>query len=79
MTDPHDLITIGNERALEITENDVRMLFAFGPAASGRSPEKRMQRLLAALEPEVTAIRWGEQIHGRAVAALAPEPGRQFR
>jgi YfiH family protein len=79
MTDPHDLITIGDEHVLGIIANDVRMLFAFGPAASGQSPDTRMHKVLAALEPEVTAVRWGEQIHGRVVAALAPRPGRQFR
>jgi YfiH family protein len=79
MTDPESLITVDHQPALEIMKPGVRMLFGFGPPAPGGPPEQRMQRVLAALNPEVTAIRWGEQIHGRVVASLAPEPGQQFR
>lgn len=78
MTDLESLITVGDERVLETTRSGVRMLFAFGPAIAGRSPERRMHDLLATLEPEVTAVRWGEQIHGRVVASLAAEPGQRF-
>ncbi len=51
------------------------MLFGLGPPGGG-SPEARVADLLEALDPEVRAIRWGEQIHGRLVASLAPEPCR---
>ena len=79
MTDLQSLVPVGDERALEITIPGARMLFAWGPATSSGAPEQRMQDLLAALEPEVTAVRWGEQIHGRVVASLAPESGQRFR
>jgi hypothetical protein len=35
-----------------------------------------MERVLESLQPELGAIRWGEQIHGRVVASLAAEPGQ---
>ncbi len=34
-----------------------------------------MQGVLAALLPAITALRWGQQIHGRLVASIAAEPG----
>lgn len=34
-----------------------------------------MQRLLGALGADISAIRWGEQVHGQVIASLAAEPG----
>jgi len=68
-------VEIADDRALTAAENDVRMVFAIGPRSPVDAPENRMPRILTALEPEITAIRWGEQIHGRLVASIAFEPG----
>lgn len=67
-----------SEQALEKREPDLRMLFGLGPPLKGNAPKARTKGLLDALEPEVRAIRWGDQIHGRLVASLAPEPGSPF-
>jgi len=67
-------VKIADDRALAAAENDVRMFFGIGPPFPVEPPEYRMKRILASLEPELSAIRWGEQIHGRLVASIACEP-----
>ena len=68
-------VKIADDRALAAAENDVRMCFGIGPPSPVEPPENRMKPILASLEPELSAIRWGEQIHGRLVASIACEPG----
>jgi len=67
-------VEIADDRAFAAAENDVRMFFGVGPPFPVEPPENRMKRILASLEPEISAIRWGEQIHGRLVASIACEP-----
>jgi YfiH family protein len=69
---------IGAERALARAPGRVRMLFGLGPPRATAQAEGRTERLLAYLGPELQAIRWGEQVHGRLVASLAPESDRPF-
>jgi YfiH family protein len=69
-------IEIAGERALEYSSGDVRMVFGLGPATGGAAAEDRCLGLLDALEPRVRALRWGRQVHGRAVASIASEPER---
>jgi YfiH family protein len=76
MDRPDKLTSIDDDRALDFQTSGARMLFAFGPAKPARAPEDRMRGLLAALGPEIGAIRWGEQTHGRLVASLAAKPGQ---
>ena len=68
-------VEIGDDRALAAAENHVRMFFGIGPPSPFDAPENRMKRILASLEPDLTTIRWGEQIHGRLVASIACESG----
>ncbi len=67
-------IGIAGERALERVSGDTRMVFGLGPATGGGPPEDRCRRLLDALDPKARALRWGHQVHGRAVASIASEP-----
>jgi YfiH family protein len=55
------------------------LLFALGPALVGPSKTDRMNLVLDVLRPELRAVRWCEQIHGRLVASLGEEPGEPFR
>ena len=68
-------VEIANDRVLATAENDLRVFFSIGPRFPVEPPESRMNRILASLKPELSAIRWGEQIHGRLVASIAFEPG----
>ena len=68
-------VEFAEDRALIAAENDVRMVFGLGPPSPVDSHSHRMIRILTSLEPEITAIRWGEQIHGRIAASIACEPG----
>ena len=68
-------VEIADDRALAAAENDVHMFFGIGPPSPVDAPENRMSRILASLGPDLTTIRWGEQIHGRLVASIACEPG----
>jgi len=52
--------------------------FGIGPPFPVEPPEHRMNRMLVSLEPELSTIRWGEQIHGRLVASIACEPGSRL-
>jgi YfiH family protein len=79
MDQPDSLIAIGDEWALPIEEGNAKMLFAFGPPAPGVSPEERMRRLLESPEVNITALRWGAQVHGRLIASLAAEGGRPLQ
>jgi len=71
-------VEIADDRALAAAENDVRLFFGIGPPSPVEPPESRMKRILASLEPEISAIRWGEQIHGQLVASIACEPGSRL-
>jgi len=66
---------IGDDRVLADDEGDARLLFAIGPPFPVEDPTMRMERALASLEPELTAIRWCEQVHGRIVVSIASEAG----
>lgn len=68
-------VEIADDRALAATDGDVRMVFGVGPPFPVDPPEERMKRILTSLTPEITAIRWGEQIHGRLAASIACDPG----
>jgi YfiH family protein len=63
---------------LELAGQNTRVIFAYGPPRSSSPPEQRMQRILEILAPQLVAIRWGEQVHGRVVASLAAEPGHDL-
>jgi len=78
MDQPDNLTRIGDDHALDFDLDGVRMLFAFGPARPAGLPEERLRRLMADPEVPIRAVRWGEQVHGRAIASLAAEPGRPF-
>jgi len=71
-------VEIANNRAFATAENDVRVFFGIGPPFPVETPESRMKPILASLKPELSAIRWGEQIHGRLVASIAYEPGHRL-
>ncbi len=71
-------VEIADDRALAATDGDVRMVFGVGPPSPVGPPEERMKRVLTSLTPGITAIRWGEQIHGRLAASIACEPGRRL-
>ena len=75
---PWPQLDLSNEHAFECSTDQVRMLFGLGPPRANNSPEARVRCLLEALAEEVRAIRWGDQIHGRLVASLAPEDGNPF-
>ncbi len=47
------------------------MVFSLGPRWMDREPEERAPGVLAALEPEVEALRWCHQVHGRLLASLS--------
>ncbi len=68
-------VGIADDRALIAAEDDIRMVFGLGPPSPVDSPDNRMKRVLTSLEPEITAIRWCEQIHGRIAASISCEPG----
>ena len=68
-------VEIADDRALALAKNGVRMVFGLGPPCPVDAPGQRMKQILTSLEPEITAIRWGEQIHGRLAASIACEPG----
>lgn len=75
MVPPETLTRIVNDDVLDLAGQGTRMIFAYGPPEPARPPRERMHRILKFLRPELGAIRWGEQVHGRAVASLAAEPG----
>ncbi len=54
------------------------MLFSCGPPRSRPCYPEVAAGLLDALAGRVTAVRWCEQVHGRLLASLAPEPGDAF-
>ncbi len=56
---------------LEHSTSRARLMFSLGPRWSGGAPEDRAAGLLAALGPEVKALRWCHQIHGRLLASLS--------
>lgn len=72
-------VKLGSERALSDRGSSAHFLLGVGPATAGREQEARVAELARALAPEVTAVRWCRQIHGRALASLAPEQGDVFR
>jgi YfiH family protein len=58
---------LAGDHVLTDSGETARMIFGLGPAYAVRSPEDRMARVLETLTPDVLAIRWGEQVHGRFV------------
>ena len=70
------LTTVADDRVLDLEAKGVRALFAYGPRRTIDDPGRRMGNVLAALGPEVIAIRWAEQIHGALVASIVAEPDR---
>jgi hypothetical protein len=72
------MIEVGDERVLPIEAGGATMLFAFGPPAPTTAPEDRMRRLLEIPEVDITAVRWGEQVHGKVIASIASEHGCPF-
>lgn len=78
MNQPDNVTRIAGDRVLDFSAGDVRMLFALGPSTPVGLPEDRMRRLMSDPTLRVSAIRWGEQVHGRVIASLAAETGRPF-
>jgi YfiH family protein len=70
------LTPVAEDLALAFEVAGTGMLFAFGPPTPADPPGQRMQQVLRALDSEIGAIRWGDQVHGRVVASLAAEPER---
>jgi YfiH family protein len=70
------LTTVADDRVLDLEAKGARALFAYGPPRTIDDPDRRMVKVLAALDSEVIAIRWAEQIHGTLVASIEAEPGR---
>jgi hypothetical protein len=66
-------IAVGSDLALSAASEDVRLLFALGPARTPEGRKTRMQRALNRLAPSVRAVLWGDQVHGRAIASIASE------
>ena len=75
---PEKLTRIVDDHVVDLARQNIRVIFAYGPPTSSSPPKERMQRILEFLGPELTAIRWGEQVHGRVVASLAAEPGHDL-
>ncbi len=67
---------IGAEDALVCELAGAHLMFGRGPRRGGGSHGHRAACLLDALGDRVAGLRWGEQVHGRAVASLSAEPGR---
>ncbi len=62
---------IGGTRVMVGAWPGVRLFFALGPRWPRQSAEDRARDLLLALGPELAALRWCDQIHGRLVASLS--------
>jgi len=56
---------------LEHSTSRAGLMLSLGPRWSGGAPEDRAADILAALGPEVGALRWCHQIHGRLLASLS--------
>jgi YfiH family protein len=54
------------------------MFFSLGPALGETSKIDRVNSVLGSLGPQLRAVRWCEQIHGRLIASLGEEPGNPF-
>lgn len=63
-------VTIGAERAMEVTVHGARVLFGIGPAEATGDPSDRARLLLDCLAPAVSAVRWCRQIHGTAMVSI---------
>ena len=61
-----------------MNDDGVAMLFSCGPATGTGAYGSRMTRLLAAMAPGLSAVRWCDQIHGKLLASLSPEPEAGF-
>ncbi|MCG6963325.1 MAG: polyphenol oxidase family protein [Acidobacteria bacterium] len=66
---------IGPEIALVREVDGARLMFGQGPRHLGAPYGERAANILRALSPVAGGLRWGEQIHGRVIASLSPEPG----
>jgi YfiH family protein len=67
-------IGCGREQAIEVPGNQVRLLFGLGPATPEPQRETRVETLRHSLAPELRAIRWCQQVHGKLLASLSDEP-----
>ncbi|MGD9253346.1 MAG: polyphenol oxidase family protein [Holophagae bacterium] len=72
-------VKVGPESALSASLDEVRLLFAIGPAKKVEYRQPRMQRVLRQLAPSVHALLWAEQVHGRTIASVASEPGESLQ
>jgi len=63
-------VDLGSERVARARVGDAVIVFARGPRWRAEAPERRARRMLEALDGEVTALRWGQQVHGTAVLSV---------
>ncbi len=68
-------VRLGAQEALVRRSGGALVAFGIGPARRAAPARARAAALLAALGP-ARAVRWCRQVHGRAIASLAHEPGR---
>ena len=66
----------GGEPVETLRDGSVHYAFGLGPPLDTAPYEDRARRVLEALAPAVRAVLWCRQVHGRAVASLASEPGQ---
>jgi len=76
---PWGKTTVAGDLTLSGCSGEVKMFFALGPPRSPVAKEHRAKAVLDASAPELRALRWGEQIHGRVAASIGDEPGRPLR
>jgi YfiH family protein len=69
---------IGGQPVLTARTVEAQLVFGIGPPKPSNDSQQRMDRLLESLDPSVTGLRWGQQIHGRLLASLAAENGRSL-
>ncbi|NOZ94830.1 MAG: polyphenol oxidase family protein [Acidobacteria bacterium] len=62
---------VGGTPVMAGTWPGVHLVFGLGPRWPGGSVEDRARDLLLALGPELAALRWCDQIHGRLMASLS--------
>jgi len=65
-------IPVGHERALLLEQASSKLLFGLGPPRGSGVSFRRVQDLLTALAPGVSALRWCDQVHGAELATVEP-------
>jgi YfiH family protein len=63
-------LTIGGEGCLAVNLGEACVLYGRGPALGGKTPDVRGREVLGALTPQLSALRWCEQIHGKVSVAI---------